>query len=493
MTRILHVISGLGVGGAETVLTQVAPALAARGLPQHVVSLTGVGPLAGRLQDAGIPLTLLDLRRSFGRAAALPRLLQAVRGFRPEVIQGWMYHGDLAATVAHWGCGARRRRRLMWGVRCSDMDLARHARLIRLGAWLSTRPDVIVANSTAGARTHLAHGYRPRRLEVIPNGVDTCRFRPDPARRRELRAVLGIPDGRRVAIHVARVDPMKDHPGLLAAFSALPDVTLLLVGAGTEALAVPANVRALGRRDDVPALLAAADIVVSSSAFGEGFSNAVAEGMSAGLVPVVTDVGDARTIVGDSGQVVAPRDAAGLCAAVRELGALPAGDLVLQGLRARARISAEFSIGGVVERFAALYRDQPVQAGEETGEEAGEPARSPVEAPVVEAVFPNTPGCPRCPSPRSTPAALPSSASVMWGFRWQRPLPAPPAGCEAFRRRVGTGPATGSSGSTSTAGGSPSCGRAMTARVRSMRPTSPIRRCTSLPIRRTCGVRTSSS
>ena len=91
-------------------------------------------------------------------------------------------------------------------------------------------------------------------------------------------------------------------------------------------LAAPPNVRALGRRRDTEALYAAADIVASTSAFGEGFSNVIAEGMSAGLVPVATDVGDARRIVGDTGSIVAPRNSQAFAAALREIAALPAAE-----------------------------------------------------------------------------------------------------------------------------------------------------------------------
>ena len=355
MTRILHIISSLGVGGAETVLTQLAAALAARDMPQHVVSLSGTAPLAARLEADAIPLTRLDLARPTGRMGALPRLVGLTRRFRPDVVQGWMYHGDIAATLVHWVSPGRRNRRLMWGLRCSDMDLDRHARLIRTEALLSRSPDIIVANSAAGADAHLAHKYRPRRLEIVPNGIDTERFQPDVSMRDAQRTALGIAAGQRVAINVARVDPMKDHAGLLEAFRQLPDVALLLVGAGTEALDLPDNARALGVRDDIPALLNAADIIVSGSAFGEGFSNALAEGMSAGLVPVATDVGDARLIVGETGTVVSPRDSNVLCEALRALHALPDDIFVERGAAARTRIVNEFGIDRMVDRFASLY------------------------------------------------------------------------------------------------------------------------------------------
>ena len=357
MTRVLHVISGLGVGGAETVLTQLATTLATRGMAQYVVSLSGAAPLASRLEAGGVPLMRLDLARTTGLAVALPRLIGLARRFRPDVVQGWMYHGDIVATLIHWVAPGRRNRRLMWGVRCSDMDLDRHASLIRTEALLSRSPDIIVANSAAGADVHLAHKYHPRRLEIVPNGIDTERFRPDATQRDAQRVALGIPAGQRVAINVARVDPMKDHTGLIDAVRQMPDLLLLLVGAGTEALDLPANVRALGVRDDIPALLNAADIIVSASAFGEGFSNALAEGMSTGLVPVTTDVGDARLIAGEVATVVPP----GCPNALREgLGALldlSDDTFAERSAATRTRIVDEFGIKRMVDRFAALYSE----------------------------------------------------------------------------------------------------------------------------------------
>ena len=364
MTRILHVISGLGVGGAETVLVQLAGALAGRGMAQHVVSLSGAAPLAARLECGGVPLTQLELTRPMGLAGALPQLISLTHRFRPDVIQGWMYHGDIVATLVHRFAPGRRHRSLMWGIRCSNMDLDRHARLIRAEALLSRTPDIIVANSTAGANAHLAHKYRPRRLEVIANGIDTDRFRPDTVQRVAQRRALGIADGRRVAINVARVDPMKDHAGLLAAVRELPELMLLLVGAGTEALDLPDNLRGLGVREDIPTLLTAADIIVSGSAFGEGFSNALAEGMSTGLAPVATDVGDARIIVGDTGPLLPPSDPDALRAALAGVMTLPESEIAARGAAARARIVGTFAIEHMVARFADLYCDaaEPAQA-----------------------------------------------------------------------------------------------------------------------------------
>ena len=207
-----------------------------------------------------------------------------------------------------------------------------------------------------GANFHSAHGYRPRRIVVIPNGIDTDKFCPDPVARSTLRAELGLGD-KVVAVHVARVDPMKDHATFLKAMTSLPDIIGLIVGAGTETLVCPANVRALGARRDVERVYAAADLVVSSSAYGEGFSNVLAEGMSAGLVPVATDVGDAKRIVGPTGYVVPPRDPTALAAAIKAEAALSPDQRRDRGLQARARIVGSFARARAIDAYVRLYHE----------------------------------------------------------------------------------------------------------------------------------------
>jgi glycosyltransferase involved in cell wall biosynthesis len=193
-------------------------------------------------------------------------------------------------------------------------------------------------------------------MAVIYNGTDTDRFQPNPAIRAAQRERLGIPADALVAIHVARVDPMKDHQTFLQAMAGLPNVFGILVGAGTDRLEIPANVRALGFRSDLPSLYPLADIVVSSSAFGEGFSNAIAEGMSAGLVPVATDVGDASHIAGEVGRLVPAQAAPALREAIAALAQLSPAERARQGQLARQRIVDNFTLDRAVDAFSSLYQ-----------------------------------------------------------------------------------------------------------------------------------------
>jgi glycosyltransferase involved in cell wall biosynthesis len=362
--RVLHVIAGLETGGAETMLATLATQRPP-GLDQSVVAMIPGGAQAERIAAAGIPLHDLGMRRGRPTLGGLLRLARLIRATEPDIVQGWMYHADLAAMLALALSGRRRRTRLAWNLRCSDMAGERHGASFRAvrGLWLrlAGRADLVLANSQAGLDYHRRLGLaKTAATRLLPNGIDTDRFRPDPEARRLTRAALGIAPDRPIVINVARVDPMKDHPGLLAAMGTLPEAVLLLVGKGTDALSAPPRVLGLGERRDVPALLAAADLVVCGSAYGEGFSNALAEGMAAGLPAVATDVGDARLILGGTGGLCPPSSPPALAAAIANLLREPADAHAARGAAARRWILDRYAIGRCVERYSEVYQELTV-------------------------------------------------------------------------------------------------------------------------------------
>jgi len=356
--RVLHVITDLYVGGAEAALTRLLSDPRMRD-ESYVVSLLPKGEFAGPLREAGIPFMELNFRRLSGIAGGMIRLTRLIVATKPKIVQGWMYHGDLAALIAVVLSGRRGATRLAWNIRCSNLDLAQYGPLLRLVvracALFSSFPDLILANSSAGMEVHRALGYRPRRAEVVPNGSDVDRYRPDPQARAAVRRELGIADEAILLAHVARVDPMKDHGSFLQVMGELPHLRAFIAGAGTESLPTPVNVHRLGKRGDIPRLLAAADFIVSSSAFGEGFSNALAEGMACGLPPIATDVGDATMIVGDTGIVVAPCDPKALARAIRTLAEESPERRDGRGREARARIVDRFSLQRAQGRMREIY------------------------------------------------------------------------------------------------------------------------------------------
>ena len=355
---VLHVITTLDVGGAERMLVSLLMESPRARFDHHVVSLVPGGYYVPTLRAAGIRVTEIPMGPR-PRPLAIVALARLIRQTRPRIVQGWLYHGDLAATLGLALAGRRRTTRLAWGIQCSNLNtrLYRPQLALTVGACaaLSAHPDVVVSNSEAGLARHRALGYRPARTCVIYPGVDTERFRPRPEAGRTVRQELGIPPNAPILAHVARRDPMKDHACLLATLDRLPAVHALAIGAGTETLPDRPGLHRLGRRGDVERLLVACDVSVSSSAFGEGFSNSIAESMATGVPVVATDVGDARAVVGDAGHVVPVQAPDRLAAAVRQLLDEPPPAHRARGERARARIIAQFDLRRMVDRYTELY------------------------------------------------------------------------------------------------------------------------------------------
>ena len=242
--KVLYVVTHLWVGGAEATLTRLVTAEQKIADESIVVALRPGGPHADRMRAGGVTVVELNFGALFGIPAGLYRLAKLIARTKPDIVQGWMYHGDLAALIGLILSGRRRMTWLAWAIRGSDIDFSRYSLQLRLVvktcALLSRLPDLITANSAAGLKIHFGYGYRPRRAEIIPNEIDTRRFRPNSSLRAEVRRELGIPAAAIVLADVARVNPMKDHEGFLEAMAGLPDLHALLIGADTERSARPA-------------------------------------------------------------------------------------------------------------------------------------------------------------------------------------------------------------------------------------------------------------
>ena len=364
--RIVHVITGLRVGGTEIMLAKLVARMDRGEFENVVVSLMDPGPVAERIRAVGITVHALGLRPGPAALWGVASLARLLRRERPQIVQTWLYHADLLGLFA-----ARLARvpRVVWNLRCSNMDLRQYAAstalVVKLLARLSRLPDAVVVNSNAGQRWHEGLGYRPHRWEVIPNGFDLDRFRPDPDAPRRLRGELGLDAATVLVGHVARVDPMKDHAGFLAAAaiaSVRPEVHFVLAGAGTEtlvdevmALGLSGRTHLLGERSNVLALMQGFDIHCLSSAFGEGFPNVIGEAMACGVPCVSTDVGDAAAIVGNCGLIVPPSDPQALSRALIDMVDRGAETRAELGRAARARIAAKYALPRVIERYQEIY------------------------------------------------------------------------------------------------------------------------------------------
>src|SRR5207244_6241593 len=164
--KIVFVTAGLGGGGAEAMLARLATAKPSVADQITVVSLLPADGHAARLRAAGVTVVELKFDRAAGVAGGITTLAKLIAQQRPDIVQGWMYHGDLAALVALVLSGRRKQTRLIWSIRCSAMDWRGYglglALVVKACALLSRWPDLMTANSVAGLKSHLALGYRPR-------------------------------------------------------------------------------------------------------------------------------------------------------------------------------------------------------------------------------------------------------------------------------------------------------------------------------------------
>jgi glycosyltransferase involved in cell wall biosynthesis len=371
MARIMHVITALDTGGAEMMLLKLLST--SNGRHEHaVVSLTNRGTTMGdRIAGLGVPVYTLSLRAAAPNPLRALSLRSLTRQFRPQLLQGWMYHGNLAASLAAgW---TRNRPPVIWGVHHSLYDLAKErwltAAVIRLDAWLSSHVANIIYVSQTSRKQHESLGYRAANGLVIPNGLDCQEFVPDESARSQVRGELGVAEHEVLVGLVARYHPMKDQAGFLRAAALVagvhPEARFLLVGPGIQAqpalltllaqLGIGDRVFLLEERQDMQKVTAALDIACSSSAWGESFSITIGEAMACAVPCVVTDVGDSANIVLDTGRIVPPRAPDALAQAIGQLIASGSSYRRQLGAAARRRVEEKFSLPEMAHRYEAVY------------------------------------------------------------------------------------------------------------------------------------------
>jgi glycosyltransferase involved in cell wall biosynthesis len=372
--HIVHIITGLGQGGAESMLEKLI--LAARledpSITHEVISLGSMGEIGPRLVLAGVPVRALRLNQPTGALVGLPTLVAWLRAAGPHaVVQTWMYHADLIGGIAAWIAGQRR---VIWNIRQTGLELGDISRatrsVVRVCAALSRRlPKKIVCNARAAIPAHAALRYHTEHFEVIPNGFDTSKFTRQSEARPALRKNWRIADDEIVIGMVARFDPQKDHSNFVAAAamvaSEVPAARFVLVGRGirknpdlTEHIArigLSSRFVLEEQRGDMPAVMSALDVFCLSSR-AEGFPNVLGEAMACETPAVSTDAGDARMLIGDDALIAQAGDPAALAACILRAARLPPSQRAELGRRQRSRIESEFNITQIWRRYRALYK-----------------------------------------------------------------------------------------------------------------------------------------
>lgn len=370
---ILYITTGLYTGGAEAMLYNLLTKINQQRFEPVVVSLLNKGTWGDRIEKLGVPIYTLGMKQgSLPTPAMILHLHRIIHKTQPDLIQGWMYHGNLAAMLAE--SVVFRNIPVIWNIQHSMYSLKYEKQMtqyiIRLGAQLSKKPRSIVFVSQIGKKQHEAIGFYSKNGCVIPNASDNSLFVPSTEAKYSVRKELGLSEDSFLIGKFARFHPMKDHANFLKAAAMLvkklQNVHFLLAGTQVERnnselqqllenLGISQQVHLLGERRDMPRLTAALNILTVASAFGEAFPLVIGEAMSCGVPCVVTDVGDSTSIVNNTGRSVPPRDPEALANAWQELIELSAHEREALGQAARARILEYFSLESAVNQYEELY------------------------------------------------------------------------------------------------------------------------------------------
>jgi glycosyltransferase involved in cell wall biosynthesis len=370
---ILHIITGLSTGGAERMLYSLLSKINRLRFQPIVVSLMDRGSYGDRIEALSIPVYTINMRQGMPPTPdVIWRLARVVHQIKPDLIQGWMYHGNLAAQLAH--LFSKKQSTSLWSIHHSISSLKNEKKMtsaiIKWCASLSKLPSKIIFVSKTSKLQHEALGYCSKNNHILPNGFDTSVFTSSVEAKLSVREELSLPEDSLLIGLFGRYHPMKDHANFIQAAALLlkdySDIRFLLAGTDInqdnqglyqliQDLGLCHQIHLLGERNDMPRLTAALDVATSSSAYGEAFPMVIGEAMSSGVPCVVTDVGDSPWIVGNTGRVVPPKQPEALASAWKDLIVLGSDGRHALGQAARSRILQSFSLEKVVAQYENLY------------------------------------------------------------------------------------------------------------------------------------------
>lgn len=376
--RVIHIITRLtteNTDGAAMMLYKLMAHTDRHRFEPIVIALDGEAELSNRIRAHGIDVYSMDMHNNITAGWQVFKLTQLLRKLQPDIVQGWMYHGNLAASLANLSLGGHYP--VVWNIHHPLPALSQESRttrwVIELAAKRSNTPEHIIYNTYSSAEQHAAIGYDDQRSLVIPNGFDTQLFAPNPYQRNAMRQRLGIPEDAFVIGLFAHYHPVKNHALFLEAARLLlphqPQVHFLLAGRGVmennpklqyllNKIPAKQNVHLLGGRKDIPHLMNALDLYTLTSSYGESFPDSVAEAMACGIPCVATDVSDLARIMGNTGQRLPVQDTTPSVLAFTWLEWINAGEAWRQevGKRAMQRIQQGYSIQAVTEQYQRIYQ-----------------------------------------------------------------------------------------------------------------------------------------
>lgn len=362
--KIVLMITGLSIGGAETQVCNIADKLYEFGNDVTLIYLNGdkeVSPI-----NKGVNVIALNMKKTpLGLLSALKQCRDILKKINPDVLHSHMVHANIFSRLLHIT--------LPLPMVISTAHNANEGGRLRM---LTYRLTNSLANVSTNVSAEALQSFiekkamRPESSTVVYNGIDTEKFVYNQDSRETFRKELRLSDNDFLFLTVGRLTEQKDYPNLLKAFAEVhadnANVKLAIVGKGDlkqsiediiNDLGLRNSVYLLGPRNDVEQLMSACDCFVLASKY-EGFGLVVAEAMSSQRVVIGTDCGGVKEVIGNQGFLVESKDHIALAKAMQEAINLDLDQRKYMGLKARQRILDKYSLNATVNTWLKLYKDK---------------------------------------------------------------------------------------------------------------------------------------
>lgn len=369
MKKIVHIISGLKSGGAERSLFNICNSNISDYFIQSVICLGDKAIYGDKLEELGVEVYYLNFKNN-NKLFAFINFKNIIKKISPDIVQGWMTHGNFASVLAYFILSGRPS--LFWNIRQTVYKLKHEYILTRflflINILLSRLPNGIISNANISIKQLIKFGYKNDSFILIPNGFDTNYWKPDHNLRQIERNKLKFNENDFVLGYVGRYHPMKNIKLLLEAFHKLSQqnskIKLVIVGQNLNNYnikeksiidMIPQNqILIIDNTEDVKKYYNIFDLLILCSAWGEGFPNVLGEAMSSELCCISTPVGDTPDILEDVGYLVPLDDVDFLIEKVKNCMDNPE-ELNKLGRKARIKILNQYSMEKTINSYLNIY------------------------------------------------------------------------------------------------------------------------------------------
>ena len=356
MKKILFLITGLGLGGAEKVVCDLADQMSNLGHQVKIAYLTG--EILVRPKNVNVDIIPLDLNNLYELYSASNKYKKLIQDFQPDVVHAHMVHANIFTRINRIGCAIPK-------LICTAHNSNEGGRLRMIAYRLTNFLSDFNSNVSQEATESLISkgAFNKNNLTTVYNGIDLNKFKLLKADKKNDEIMF---------LSVGRFNEQKDYPNLLHAVTTFHQslkqkkCMFSIAGDGElrpqieeliEQLGLKDHVTLLGRRDDIPQLMQEADFFILPSAY-EGFGLVVAEAMACGAFVIATNSGGVAEVMGDTGILVPPQNSEALAEALKEAVNKTPLEIQENNLKARQRVEELFSLEKSVENWLKIYRNE---------------------------------------------------------------------------------------------------------------------------------------